>query len=381
MSHKGENPGANPPFLFWPVGQREFYLSLIYALLGPLAWGFGVFGPRAALVSLSYAAGALAAYALFRFVLQRPRGLSLHHSLVCALIAAGLAYPLLRWYLALVAGVVITVLIWLAGAALRQRLHTGLLAALLLTALYPAPQRWPLLARDRLFRGDAAYSHRGAYNQWPRAAAIGGADAIRLPRPGPVLRTLYVRIAAHPTTAASRRLLRRTVALYLPSPWHLLLGAVPGRVGTVGLLAIIAAGLVLCYRHVLKAGAWLLFLLGTLAGLIFGPLSGPEWSHGFWQSVGGIWYLPPAQAGTLLFMELGSADFLFASVFVLALPGTLPLEPMARRIFLVLAGVGAAVLHRLNIPVPPATLALLIMQPLGPTLDAALHRRPWALGW
>ncbi len=81
----------------------------------------------------------------------------------------------------------------------------------------------------------------------------------------------------------------------------------------------------------------------------------------------------------LLFYEIGSSDFLFASVFILALPGTLPIEPLARKVFLVMAGLAAAFLHRMALPIPPATAALLFLQPAAPAMDLLLHRRSWLL--
>ncbi len=381
---RDESPGAilgrHPPFLLWPAARREFYQTIAYTALLPLAWGMVVFGRCAIAVVACYAAGALVAYALLQWLFRRNLGkaaLTFHHTLACALIAAALAYPLMPWYVALGAGAGVTLLMAATGSIGRPWLHVGLLAALLLVVLYPTPRRWPLLARNHLVLGNAAHNRSGSIYRWPRSGGPGGVDAVRFERPGLVLQSLYATIAANPLSGPSRLRLQRAFALDLPAPGDLFLGAVPGRIGTVGLLAIVLAGLWLSCRHILLPGAWALFLLGVVVGLVLGPFSSHVFDHEFWQSLGGLWYLPPERALTLVVDELCSADFLFASVFVLALPGTMPMEPMARRVFLLAAGILAALAHRLAVPALPATLTLLLLQPLTPTLDVLFHRRSW----
>ena len=173
--------------------------------------------------------------------------------------------------------------------------------------------------------------------------------------------------------------MRAVFAMSLPAPTALILGGVSGWIGTVGLLAIFISGLYLSYRHILRPDSWAIFLGAVLIGLVFGPLSPYVFHHDFWQSLGGVWYLPPERAIALLFYEIGSSDFIFASVFVLAMPGTLPVEPPARWVFLIIAGLAAALIHRLDVPVPPATTVLLLMQPLSPAMDMLLHKPTWAL--
>lgn len=367
------------PYLFWPVARREFYQSIAYSALLPLAWGLAVFGFRAAWVVAAYFLSASLTYLILRKLFQRRLQLTFHQTLAGAFLAAALAYPLLPWYIAAGSGVFMTALLWLTGPVRREGIHLSILVALLVMVIFPTPGRWPLLMRNRLFWGDAAHAQVQRVYAWPVAGPFIRADAVRLQPPAVAISRLYKQIAPNPVSPASKRAMRTAFAMSLPSPAALVLGGVSGWMGTVGLLAIFLAGLYLSYRHILRPDSWAIFLGAVLLGLVFCPLSPYVFHHDFWQSLGGIWYLPPERAIALLTYELCSSDFIFASVFILALPGTLPIEPAPRRIFLLVAGLAAAFIHRLDVPVPPATTVLLVMQSLGPSMDMLLHKRTWAL--
>ena len=367
------------PFLLWPVARREFYQTISVSVLLPLLWGIAVFGFRASLIILAtLAAAAVTHFILARFTV-RGQLLTWNHTMAYAMISTGLTAPLVAWYWALAMGAGVVILIWIAGLPGKQRFHIALLAPLALTAILPLAGRWPVLVLDHLTIGDIGKAIPAQIYRWPQRSPQRGVDAVLLPRPEQVIQRTLGKIAGDPTGVRSRIALRNMFAMDLPSPPTLLLGGVPGRIGTVGIFAIIIAGLYLAYRHILPPDAWALFLIAVLAGLIFGPLSPRMLHHEFWQSIGGLWYLPPERAMALLLYELCSSDFLFASVFILALPGTLPIEPLARKVFLVLAGIAAALLHRIAIPLPPATVALLLLQPIAPALDMLLHRRSWLM--
>jgi hypothetical protein len=367
------------PFLLWPVSRREFYQTISVSVLLPLLWGIAVFGFRASLIILStLLAAAVTHFLLARFT-ARGQLLTWNHTMAYAMICSGLTAPLVAWYWALAMGASVVILIWIAGLPGKQRFHIGLLVPLALTAILPLAGHWPVLVLDHLTIGDIGKAIPAQIYRWPQQSPRRGVDAVLLPRPEQVIEQTLKQIGGDPTGLRSRIALRNMFALNLPSPPTLLLGGVPGRIGTVGIFAIIIAGLYLSYRHILPPDAWALFLIAVLAGLIFGPLSPQVLHHEFWQSIGGLWYLPPERAIALLLYELCSSDFLFASVFILALPGTLPIEPLARKVFLVLAGIAAALLHRMAIPLPPATTALLLLQPIAPALDMLLHRHSWLL--
>jgi Na+-translocating ferredoxin:NAD+ oxidoreductase RnfD subunit len=69
---------------------------------------------------------------------------------------------------------------------------------------------------------------------------------------------------------------------------------------------------------------------------------------------------------------------LFASIFVLALPGTQPLTRRGRRVFLVCAAVLAAVIDRYNGGnLPAATASLCVFMPAAPVFDRFFAKRSW----
>lgn len=376
-SASGAATVQGPPFLFWPVVRSGFYQAIILALIPPLLWGIVVFGSAAMAILAALLAGMCVSHALLRSLTRRGKLMEFTHTLACTLIVAALAAPTMSVMFMLGVGLLIPVLIWLLGMPGRESVHVALLLPLFFLVLFPQPPRWPLLARNRIILGNIHRSVPMQRYEWPLADQIHGADAVSLLRPSDAIGQLYKRIAAQPASQKTSLAIRQTFSFALPTPQNLMLGAVSGWIGTGSILAIVLAGLFLSWRHVLLPTAWAAFLLSVLAGLLFGPLSPHQLHHEFWQSLGGIWFLKPEEAMSLLAYELLSSDFLFAAVFVLALPGTMPMEPLPRGIFLLLAGLGAALAHRLMLPVPPATFAILVMQPLAPALDAIFHRRSW----
>ena len=370
-------PAPYPPFLFWPVVRSGFYRAIILALILPLLWGIVIFGLAAMTILAALLAGMCVSYWLLKSWTRRGKLMEFTHTLCCTLIVGAMTAPTMSVTLMLGVGLLIPVLICLLGLPGRESVHVALLLPLFFLVLAPQPPRWPLLARNRLIFGNIHQAVSIRRYDWPRSDQIHGADAVRLLRPSDAIGILYKHIGAQPTAHKTNLAIRQTFSFGLPTPKNLMLGAVPGWIGTGSILAIVLAGLFLSWRHVLLPTPCATFLLSVLAGLLFGPLSPHQLHHQFWQSLGGIWFLRPEEALSLLAYELLSSDFLFAAVFVLALPGTMPMEPLPRSIFLLIAGLGAALAHRLMLPVPPATFAILAMQPLAPAFDAIFHRRSW----
>ena len=367
------------PFLNWPVARREFYQSIMIALILPLLWGISLFGLHALLIVVVTVLAAVILHVAVARLTSRSAWMPINYTIVSAMLLAALTPESCPVWLSAVAGVVMTGLICLAGPPGRQRVHTGLLIALLLGLAVGQIQTGPVLVRDAMLMGNLNRSSPLGHYQWPRRAATAGADAVTLPMPDHVLaKTLRV-ISDRPAGRKARRELDNAFGALLPPPPELFLGAIPGRVGVVGVLGILIAGLVLAYRNILNPAAWGTFIVFVLLGFLFGPLSAHSLHHEFWQSLGGIWYLPPERAIYLLYVELCTGDFLFASVFLLAMPGTLPLNPRARWVFLFISGLLAALFARIALPLPPATTAILMMQPLSPWFDTVFPRRSWLI--
>ncbi len=365
------------PFLNWPVARREFYQSIMIALILPLLWGIGLFGLHALLIIVVTVLTAVAGRVAIARLTSRGPWMPVNHTIASAMLLAALTPESCPVWLSAVAGAVLTGLICVAGPPGRQRLHTGLLVALLLGLAVGQIPTGPVLVRDAMVVGNLNRSSPLGHYRWPRRSAIAGDDAVTLPMPDHALAKTLRAISDRPAGREARRTLDNAFGTLLPPPPELFLGAMPGRIGVVGVLGILIAGLMLAYRNILNPAAWGMFIVFVLLGFLFGPLSAHSLHHEFWQSLGGLWYLPPERAIYLLYVEICTGDFLFASVFLLAMPGTLPLNPRARWVFLLFSGLLAALFARIALPMPPATTAILMLQPLSPWFDTIFPRRSW----
>jgi hypothetical protein len=359
------------------VARREFYQAIMIALLLPLGWGISIFGIHALLIVSTAVAAAAGTQAVLRRLTQRGKLMTFNHTITSAMLLSALAPETCPVWLAGLAGILVALLIWLAGLPGRQRVHAGLLVALFLSLVVGRINRGPILVRDALVVGNLHRSIPLRHYRWPARADVPGDDAVTVPAPGYVLARTLRTISDRPQGAEARTALDVAFGSRLPTPAELFLGAMPGRIGVVGILGILIAGLILAYRNILNPAAWGMFIVFVLIGLLLSPLSAHSLHHQFWQSLGGIWYLPPERAMDLLYFELCTRDLLFASVFLLALPGTLPLSPRSRWAFLLCAGLLAALFSRIALPLPPASTAILMLQPLVPWFDSILPRRGW----
>ncbi len=368
---------ANAPWVVWPVGRREFYAVIAFALGLPLAWGALIFGWQALGLILVTLAGASVMYTFLKLWMPSSVRLQYSHVAASALAVAALAYPLTPWPYMVAAGIITALLAWLLGGPARGRPPAVLLVAVALSLIVRTPRRWPLLARNALLWGNARHAVKIGRYMWPQRHALHGAAAALMQRPSRALNRLYRTIWRAPHSHFAARQIQLAMVFRLPAPRMLFSGIMPGRVGCAGIALVAAAGLYLAYRHILRASSAVLFMAAVLLGFLIWPLSAAAIAAHSWRLFGGIWSLHAAQAVTLTAYELCSGDFLFAAVFLLSFPGMAPITPVARRWYLLAAGILAAFLQRAAAPVPAATAALLIMQPLAPWLDGLMHRRSW----
>ncbi len=392
---------ARAPFLVWPVARREFYTSICVALLPALSWGIVVFGWRVLAVLIVALAGAtLEHFILFRFT-RRGKCLVYAQTALGVLLLVALMHPLWPGWIVAVSSCLIPLGCWIMGGPGREYLHPSALLAIFLTALVPliiapALQRElpdAVLARDRLFMGDIRSNIDVGAARWLRARDLDGNDAMRAPRPDASTRDLFADMSALLTQAPmtgqggnapaiqSREFLRQmlddSLIRKLPSFDLFLLGVRPGPVGTVGILGILFGGLYLAYRHILRFRSAAAFLVWFSLAQLFTILSFAALRHlGLWGAASVL-----SEFGGDLFIlwiySTLSSDMLFAAVFILALPGTEPLTPGGRRWFLVVAALLAAILHRINLPILPATTALLVFMPFRHLFDRLFAHRSW----
>lgn len=395
------------PFLVWPVGRREFYLTVQFALLPTMLWGVVVFGWRVLILwAGATAACSVVHTALYRLT-RRGKRLVLAHSVTASFVMVALCYPMWPAWLAALAGAMIPVMFWILGGPGRERIHIAVVGAIVLqvvVGLMPAigmssGTTQGILARDRLLMGDIRNFGTAPVARWPSSVELGGDDAVTMERPRKAALDAMDRVSeemsAHPAAFTSvatttnvsggfrarlDRLLDPALATRLPSVEALMVGAVPGRIGTVSLAAILLGGLYLAYRHILRSLSVSVFFITYLLSmglLVFWPTTVA--SAGV-AAVFHVWRAIPGELLTLLGYAVGNSDVAFATVFILALPGTEPLSPRGRRVFLALAGVAAAALDRLNLPIPAATVALCLLMPLAPMFDWLFARRSWLTG-
>jgi len=156
-----------------------------------------------------------------------------------------------------------------------------------------------------------------------------------------------------------------------------MLGVSPNRIGAASLIAIIIAGLFLAYRYILRPRSFLLYvvlyIVATLA-MTFTPRAI------VYAGLPTLWHTFLAfkkEFITLLEYVILSGDAPFAAVFILALPGTEPLSARGRRIFIVLAALFSAALHRMDPSIPAASLILCLLMPLAPLFDRTFGTRSW----
>jgi hypothetical protein len=152
---------------------------------------------------------------------------------------------------------------------------------------------------------------------------------------------------------------------------------VPGPIGTVSIIGLVCGGLYLAYRHILRLGSAGMFFASfalALAALAVWPGDFARLGlAGAWTA----WETFPEEIATLLGYAIFNSDALFAAIIVLALPGTAPLTTRGRRVFLVIAAIIAALMTRVNWPIPAATVSLCVLMPFAASFDRYFGKRSW----
>jgi hypothetical protein len=381
-------------------------------MLPAILWGAALFGIRVIMMLLASLLAATLMHCLLKRWLPTGRGrhgwkrgrlLLYSHTIVATLVLVGLAIPTWPVWPVVVLSFLLPLILAVVGGPGRERVHVAVVLVLalqygalpLLARLHTyngAPDA--VLARDRLFMGDIRDQHRspaGALDPWVSSRRLGGNDSIPVELPSraamDVLDGISQLMISHADTlqAGSSDSLNRQYAATLNDafasrliPMDLqVLGVTPGRVGTVSFIAVVLAGLYLSYRYILRPRSVVIFvfsfILGTLLVAIWPVAVAHAGLFGTWSFLRQF----PAEMLTLLNFLLLNSDAGFAAVFILALPGTEPLTARGRRIFLLLAGLLGAILHRMDPALPAATLALCTLMPFTRLFDQFLGEYSW----
>jgi Na+-translocating ferredoxin:NAD+ oxidoreductase RnfD subunit len=394
------------PFIHWPVSRREFYRVVAMALLLAITWGVLIYGVRVIIMLGSSLIAATVMHVFLQRVLQwdRARALLASHTVMSVLLLVALARPTWPAWIVAVGAFLFPVIFCLIGGAGRERVPVALVTALLIQyAFLPMLQGHTytgkpdaVLARDRLLMGDIRDQHevvpgRGSDAQWPTSLQLAGNDAVASPMPAAAAARGFDEISAvlrATHEGPSRRMsaqdaadidhvLERLLAYDLPGMDLFMLGVTANRVGAASLIAITIAGLILAYRYILRPRSVTLFLGAyILATISFAFTPGTVQRVGF-AMIWDVFQNFPAECITLLEFLVLSSDAGFAAIFLLALPRAEPLTARGRRVYLVLAGLLAAGLHRLDPTAPAASLLLCLMMPLAPLFDRLMGGRSW----
>lgn len=383
------------PFLVWPVGRREFYAAIAIALVPTLTWGSLVFGFRVVGLILASLIGAAATHFLLKRFTTRGRHLVLAHTLLSAAVLTAQASPLWPAWVLLVAASLMVLITWAMGGPGAERVHASVLCAVVITAFaspYIAPSNSlqpAFLTRDRLFMGDIRSQSSAPLYDWPVTVNTSGFDAVASTPPATVAHQVLDRltsialdtadedpIAGHVAEAITREI-DMPLTTELP-PMHLMvLGVAPGQVGVVSALGIVLGGLYLAYRNILRPRSVLLFLAAFLLGSMAMIFNTTFTAQGGVPLILRLWQNIPGELGTLLAYSVLNSDVIFAAIVILALPGTEPLTSRGRRVFLVVAGLAAAYVHRQTWSIPAATTVLLVMMPIANLFDLAFRKPSW----
>ena len=404
-----KNP-SQAPYLVWPVARREFYASISLAMLLPVGWGTIIFGWRMlAVLLVSLGAATLVHAGLSRFT-RRGNVLVHVHTVAGVMTLVALSNPQWPGWIVACAAALLPAIAWVLGGPGREWVHPSAALALVMTLGMPAAMAMhnvgeirnaelgtvfhdAILARNRLFMGDVRDQHPAPLYRWSRSSQLDGDDAMQMQRPDYIAQQALDDVSAQlrnaeltadgglvPAPKTYQQIhegLDQVLVAQLPAMDLVLIGAMPGQVGTVCLLGILAGGLYLSYRTILRFRSALMFLVTfVLAELLLTLWPATVHHLGFW----GLLSVLDNLGGELLtlwgYSVLGS-DMLFAAVFLLALPGTEPLTSRGRRAFLVTAGLAAGFLHRWNLPILPATTILMLLMPARGIFDLAFSRRSW----
>lgn len=382
------------PFLCWPVARREYFFAVAFALMPAVLWGGIIFGWRALVVLLAALAGAFIVHVPLHRFTRRGQYLLSAHTLASTLMLVALCDPMWPAYLIGIASGFAVFLIWLEGGPGHERVHAWALLLVMLGAVAvpwhvrrtesPLPPT-AIVARDRIIMGDIRHAAPPGAPGWPRSVEINGNDAYQVPRPNQMIQQFWADIAAipeHTTDSAAQRaqvesILNSTLAFKLPDIRSLMYGLCSGPLGATSALLIVAAGLFLAYRNILRTRSFVLFMASLLAGFVGTSLYAGATPGLAAFGLRGLWHAHLTEMVALVFYQLLSADVIFASVFVLALPGTEPVTPRARRLYLILAGITAAILYRANLPFPPTAVTLAAFSVVSPIFDSVFAQKSW----
>ncbi|MEM1012661.1 MAG: hypothetical protein AAGI46_10645 [Planctomycetota bacterium] len=357
--------------------------------------GLIVFGWRGAATVLLVVFGTAVGWVALRRVGPRGQAMEPAHLLWSALVAAALLPAHLAatttldgdasamWAAPIATGLTLVLLVWLTAARFGIGVLPALTAGLLTwAALGPAAQPSSVLRWETAVTGDLVDSTRSPVDdlagiRWVsrRADEVGTPDARRLASARMVL-SAYGNAELH---AEGRRVtMASVVSERLPPPEDVVLLGHPAPIGMGGAAAVVAAGLVLCFRGVADARIAIVVVASAYVSLATMPVVAAVddfstvWTH--LAGIGGMGELPGARVGwatglTFVHYELLAGPILFGAMLLAPLSSLRPLRNSWRFPYAVAIGVAMAAMQRYVEPNVAPLAALAGVALLTPLLD------------
>jgi Na+-translocating ferredoxin:NAD+ oxidoreductase RnfD subunit len=378
---------ATPSLTHGGITTRQYVAIHIVGAAFPLAAGLVFYGWRALISVLLVLGSAAAATAAWRRIGLRGEQLSFSHGLWLALLLA-LTMPahlaadtclvggqaVVGWPLLPAAAIVLIIMVWAGGGIGSGRIHPVVLAHLLVVAVaaevlvpHAVLQKKHAFFGDILNAGDAMHPQR-IKGPWNSAPTISGQDAVRSESASQLL-TTYTSGIQRP--AGSFLTLEALLRDHMPPLEDLIIGGVPGPIGTSSVIAVIIGGLFLMYRGVIDYRIPLLIFLAAFLTLLVLPIpveireTARQWH---WLAIR-YHDVTPAVAITFVNYELMASPLIFVAFFLATEPTVRPMARRARAIYAILIGILAATLQLYCSVRAGPYIALLMVGLLTPILD------------
>ena len=306
------NPSRSAPHLHAFDSTRSLMLDVCLALLPALIWGVYVFGFRALVLTLVSVFTAVLSEALFQFAFRRKKTfLDLSAVVTGLLLALSLPVSAPLWVPALGAAFAVIVLKGAFGGIGKNFLNPALGARLFLDLVF----------RSTLSRATAPFAALPLFGSTAGAAEAETVQSV-------------LKSGAFP----------ENVSLF-----DLLSGSVPGRIGEVSVLLLLAGGLYLLVKRVVSWQIPLAFTASFFAFSVLFPAFGNRWEFALWQLLSG---------GVIFVIFYQATDVV-----------TTPVTGTGRLLFGIGCGALTFLFGRTGLYAEKAVLAVLLMNLLAPLLD------------
>jgi len=367
----------------------RYFVTHIFGALFPLCAGLALFGFRALLVTMIVVASSLATAFFWKRIGARGGQVRYSHviwlsiTLVLMLPAhladANGSQAVNSLLILPLAGALLVCFGWVLGGIGAGRIHPVVVTFLLLSVVYSSSfTSTAVLQRNRMVLGDVLDAGRGSSMEispepWFKSPIVANRDAIAT-TPAAVFLSSYTTGQLSPDRAwlSLESLLRDR----MPPPEDVILGSVPGPLGTTSAIAVVIGGLFLLYRGLIDYRIPLLITLACFVTLLILPVPAvitdkPEWRWCLWQ-MRGVGF---PMAATFANYEILASPLLFMAFFVATAPPVRPLTCKGRVLYSIGVGVLAAVFQLYVSVTIGCYLALLTASLLTPIMDKWLRPR------